>query len=318
MRQLHRWAALIVAVWLVACSPPAAPRPMPITIATGGTGGVYFPLGDALARRFTEQIPGVAASAVATVASVFNMQAVEEGRADLAFTQGDVAYLAYTTGTSSNPRPHGNLRGMAVLYVNAVQIVTRADSGIHGMQDLRGKRVGVGAAGSGTEIAARIIIEASGLRYDEVHADDLGFAETAAQLKDRTLDAGFLVSSYPVAALTDATATMGLRLVPVDPAAVWRIREAYPFFKPVTIPEGTYRGQDTDVPTIGVDNLLVCRAGLSDELVHQMTRVLMESLPTLTSAHVAARGIDPDQAPATPIPLHPGAARYYRELELIR
>lgn len=318
MRLFRRHAAPFVALWLAACHAAAVPPPVAITIATGGTGGVYFPLGDTLARRFTEQIPGVTVSAIATVASVFNMQAIEAGRADLAFTQGDVAYLAYTAGTAKHPRPHGNLRGLAVLYVNAVQVVTRAGSGIHRMQDLRGRRVGVGAAGSGTEIAARIIIEASGLRYDEVHANDLGFAETAAHLKNRTLDVGFLVSSYPVAALADATETMGLRLVPVDPDAAARIRETYPFFKPVTIPRGTYRGQDSDVPTIGVDNLLVVRAGLSDEVVHQMTRVLIESLPTLTRAHVAARGIDLDQAPATPIPLHPGAARYYRELELIR
>ena len=316
---LHRrWVAAFGAACLVACRQAPAPTPLTLTIATGATGGVYFPLGDMLARRLSAQIPGVRASALATVASVFNTRAVEEGRVDLAFTQGDVGYLAYATGTSSLPQPHGNLRGIAVLYVNSVQIVTRTDSGIRRLADLRGRRVGVGAAGSGTEIAARVIIEASGLRYDDVVADDLGFAEIAAQLQDRTLDAGFLVASYPVAALTDATATMGLRLVPVEPSVVARIRESYPFFKPVTIPRATYRGQDADVPTVGVDNLLVCRAGLSDDLVHQIARVLMESLPALTGVHVAAGGIDPDQAPATPIPLHPGAARYYRELELVR
>jgi TRAP transporter TAXI family solute receptor len=310
--------AAFVAASALACRDAPSPQPLSLTIATGGTGGVYYPLGDMLARRLSTQIPGVRASALATVASVFNMQAVEEGRLDLAFTQGDVGYLAYATGTSALPRPHGNLRGIAVLYENSVQIVTRADSGIRRLADLKGKRVGVGAAGSGTEIAARIILEASGLQYDEVVADDLGFAETAAQLQDRTLDAGFLFASFPVAALTGAAATMRLRLVPVEPEVVARIREAYPFFRPVTIPPSTYRGQDAAVPTIGVDNLLVCRAGLADDLVHQITRVFMDSLPALMGVHVAAGGIDPDQAPATPIPLHPGAARYYRELELVR
>jgi TRAP transporter TAXI family solute receptor len=311
-------------LWLVCvCVPagcrPAAPRPITtLTIATGGTGGVYYPLGDALARLYTRSIPDVRATALATVASVFNVQAVQQGKADLAFTQGDVAYLAYAGGTAEIPRPLTNLRGMAVLYVNSVQIVARADSDIRSVRDLRGKRVGVGAPASGTEAAARIIIEAYGLRYSDVKADFLSFADTADQLENRTLDAGFLVSSYPVAALTEATTKVGIRLLPVETEVFRRMRETYPFFKPVTIPKQTYRGLEADLPTVGVDNLLVCRADLPDDLVYQLTRVFFESLPALARTHVAAQAVDPDEGPTTPIPLHPGAARYYRELELLR
>ncbi len=318
LRRLLPWAALLSAAWLVACHRATEQPTTQIIIATGGTGGAYYPLGDALARQYTEHLPGVRASALATVASVFNVQAVEEGKADLAFTQGDVAYRAYATGTSSHPRPHRNLRGIAVLYVNSVHIVTRADSGVFRVRDLRGKRVGVGASGSGTEIAAHIIMAASALRDGEVRTDALSFADVAAQLLDGRLDAGVLVSSYPVEALAEAARQTRLRLVPVDPDTVARIHEEYPFYKPVAIPRGTYRGQDADVPTVGVDNLLVCRAGLSDELVHEMTRVFFDALPALARAHIAAQGIDPEQAPTTPIPLHSGAARYYRELELVR
>ncbi|MPY90836.1 MAG: TAXI family TRAP transporter solute-binding subunit [Luteitalea sp.] len=315
MRVSLVWAALLF-IPVVGCrAAPDEPVRL-LTIATGGTAGAYYPLGGALARLYTDAIPGVTASAQATVASVFNVQAVEQRKVDVAFTQGDVAYLAYTSGTQTIPRPHANLRGMAVLYVNTVQIVARADGAIRRVRDLRGRRVGVGAPGSGTEVAARIIIEAHGLNYGDVKADFLSFAEVAAQLQDRTLDAGFLVASYPVAALTDAATTVGVRLLPIDRDASARIREEYPFFKPVVIPTGTYRGLDRDLTTLGVDNLLVCRADLPDALVYRLTRVFFESLGELGNAHAAARTVDPKQGRSTPIPLHPGAARYYRELEL--
>lgn len=318
-----RWSVRVAVVAVLAAAPaacgPSAARPpvLQLTIATGGTGGVYYPLGGALAQIYTRALPGVNASAQATVASVFNMQAVDQGKVDVAFTQGDVAYLAWAQGTTGRPQPHTNLRGLAVLYVNTVQIVAGAGTDIRSVHDLRGRRVGVGAPGSGTEAAARIIIEAHGLAYSDVRADYLSFAEVAAQLQDRTLDAGFLVASFPVAALTDAATTVGVRLLPVEPDVAARIVERHPFFKPVVVPRGTYRGLDEDLPTLGVDNLLVCRADLADDLVYDLTRVFFESVPELVRTHVAARGVRPEQGPTTPVPLHPGAARYYRDKGLL-
>ena len=284
-----------------------------VTIATGGTGGVYYPLGGALAQLYTTQLPGIVASAQATVASVFNVQAVDLGRADVAFTQGDVAYLAWSEGTTSRPAPHTHLRGLAVLYVNTVQVVVRADSRIRGIRDLRGRRVGVGAPGSGTEVAARILIEAHGLSYDDVKVDYLSFAEVAAQMQDRTLDAGFLVASFPVAALTDIATTLGVRLLPVEADAAARIAAGYPFYRPVVIPKGTYRGLDEDLQTVGVDNLLVTHDRLSDDLVYGLTRVLVDSVPELARTHAAAKKITAERIARTPLPLHPGAARFYRD-----
>lgn len=311
--------SLLVAVSLSGCGgESASPSRTFITIATGGTGGVYYPLGGALAQVYSATIPGVNASAQSTVASVFNVQAIQQGKADVAFTQGDVAYFAYKRGTEADPNPHVKLRGMAVLYVNTVQIVVRRDSDIHSVPDFRGKRVGVGAPASGTEVAARIVIEGHGLKYSDVRPDFLSFSEVAAQMQDRTLDGGFIVSSYPVSAITDASMTVGIRLLAIDRAAIDRIRAQYPFFKPVVIPRDTYRGQVADIETLGVDNLLVCREDLPEELVYQLTKAFFEALPELAGTHVAAKGIDPEQGPATPIPLHPGAARYYRERELLR
>ena len=310
-------AACLIAILALLCwrCGTAGDRPVTLlTIATGGTGGVYYPLGGALAQIYTREIPGMVASAQATVASVFNVQALEQGKVDVAFAQGDVAHVAYTTGTDTIQTAHRNLRGMAVLYTNTVQIVVREDSDIRTVADLRGRRVGVGAPGSGTEVAARIIVEAHGLQYDDVLVDYLSFTEVAAQMQDRTLDAGFVSASYPVAAITDAATSMGIRLLPVTPDTVARIREEYPFLKAVVIPKGTYRGMDEDLPTIGMDNVLACRAGLPDDLVYQLTRVLFESLSELAETHAAARRISIEEAPNTSIPLHPGAARYYQEV----
>jgi TRAP transporter TAXI family solute receptor len=318
MRRVRLNSLFLICVALGSCR-TGTERPVTLlTIATGGAGGVYYPLGSALARLYSDAIPGVTASAQVTIGSAFNVQALEQGSVHIAFTQGDVAYLAYTIGSDTIPQPHANMRGMAVLYVNTVQIVTRGDSGIHRVRDLRGKRLGITARGSGTEVAARIIIEAHGVNYDEIKTEFFSTPEIGERLQDRSLDAGFLVSSYPLPTLTDASNKMPVRLLAIEPGAVERIRHQYPFFKPVTIPAGTYRALDRDLPTLGVDNILVCRADLPEALVYQLTRVFFDSLDDLASVNAAVNNIDPDRAPTTPIPLHPGAARYYRELELIR
>lgn len=284
-----------------------------LTIATAGTGGVYYPLGGALAQIYSARLPGVIASAQSTVGSVFNVQAVQQGRADLAFTMGDIAWFAYEQGTDSDRTPHRKLRTLAVLYQNTVQIVARRDGPLHTVADLRGQRVGVGAPGSGTEVSARVVIEAHGLSYADVTPDYLSFAEVAAQMQDRTLDAGVVTASYPVSAITDASMTVGVRLLPVSDDAMARISADYPFFKRVTIPAGTYRGQDEDVATVAVENLLVVSEDLDEQLAYDMTRLLFESLDELGRTHAAARDIDAAHVTAAPIPLHPGAERYYRE-----
>jgi hypothetical protein len=310
---------VVAAAAVAACGVDAPPvPPNEIVIATGGSGGAYYPLGVALARVYSERIPGVRATAVSTVASVFNVEAVQNGRADVGFSHGDVAYVAYRRGTRDDQRPHTSLRAIAVLYVNAVHVVAARGSGIRRLTDMKGHRVGVGSQASGTEVAARIIIEGHGLKYSDVTPEFLSFSEVAGRMQAHVLDAGFIVSGYPVAALETPAVAGAVHLVPLERVAIDRIRSQYPFFRPILIPKGTYLDQATDVSTIGVDNLLVCRQDLSEELVYQMTRTLFESLAELAQANAAARAIDVEIAPATPIPLHPGAARYYRERELIR
>jgi TRAP transporter TAXI family solute receptor len=299
-------------------SRPAPAAPEPLTILTGGTGGSFYPLGEALAGLYTQKIPSIRMTAQSTVASVFNVQALQQGKADVAFTQGDVAYFAYRRGTEADPRPHTKLRGIAVLWVNTVQLVVPRTSEIRQVRDLRDKRVGVGSTDSGTQIVARLVIEGHGMKYAQVKSEALSFADAVQRMEKNSLDAGFVVASYPVSAVSAMNSTVGMRLIPVEPKIVDRIRSDYPFVKPMLIPAGTYTGQDRNLDTLGVDNILVCREDLSEDLVYQLTKVLFESLSTLTGSDPAARLIDPEQGPTTPIPLHPGAARFYREREILR
>jgi hypothetical protein len=304
---------------MAAClSRPAPLPPTPLTILTGGTGGSFYPLGEALAGIYSQKIPSIRMTAQSTVASVFNVQAIQQAKADIAFTQGDVAYFAYRRGTEADPRPHTRLRGIAVLWVNTVQLVVPRTSAIRNVRDLRDKRVSVGSPASGTQIVARLVIEGHGMKYSEMKSEALSFAEAVERIETRSLDAGFVVASYPVSAVSDMNAAVGVRLIAVEPQVVDRIRSDYPFMKPMLIPAGTYRGQDGDVSTLGVDNILVCREDLPEELVYQLTKVLFEALGSLATSDPAARLIDPEQGPTTPIPLHPGAARFYREREILR
>lgn len=297
---------------------PVTPAPATLTLLTGGTGGSFYPLGAALADIYTQRIPGIRAVAQSTVASVFNVQAVQQGKADVAFTQGDVAYFAYRRGTESDSRPHTKLRGIAVLWVNTVQLVVPRSSEIRAVDDLRGRRVGVGSPASGTQIVTRLVIEGHGINYAQVRSEPLSFSEAVGRMENKTLDAAFVVASYPVSAVSEMNTAFGVRLIPVAPAIVDRIRTDYPFVKPMLIPSGTYAGQDRDLDTLGVDNILVCRDDLPEDLVYRLTKVLYESLGELEGKDAAARLIDPEQGPTTPIPLHPGAARFYREREILR
>ncbi|MGE4085407.1 MAG: TAXI family TRAP transporter solute-binding subunit [Vicinamibacterales bacterium] len=319
----YGWSLIVLAVVTTASSAcsrstPPTPPPSEVSIATGGTGGVYYPLGVALAQSYNKRLPNLHATAYTTVASVFNVDALEAKKAELAFVQGDIAYFAYKRGTASSPTPHRSLRAIAILFQNVVQIVVRQDSHIRHVTDFRGHNIGVGSLGSGTEEVARIIVESHGLKYTDLQPGFLSFGEIAQAMEARTLEGGFIVASYPVSAILAVTRSLGVRLVPIEPTVINAVRGHYPFLKPILIPKGTYQNQTEDVTTVAIDNLLVCRDDLPEQLVHDLTKTLFESLPDLAATHPAASIIDPDIAAMTAIPLHPGAARYYRERELLQ
>jgi uncharacterized protein len=297
---------------------PAATTPVTVTIATGSPAGLYFPLGTSLARVFSERVSGVLGKAIETGASPANVDALESGTADIGFTLGDTAYLAYTEGTRLNGAPHRRLRSIAVLYQNASHFIVAPNSRIRSLRDLSGARVRFGVASviGGRSRTFDLLLLAHGVDPASVDVRPDTFAAIVAGLRDGSVDVGVISAGFPVPTI-EAAARDGVRFLGVDPLALERVREDYPFFLPLTIPANTYSGQSAPIETVGVDNVLLCREDLDEELVYRLTKAFFEALPDLAATHPSAALIDADLAPATAIPLHGGAARYYRERELL-
>ncbi|MFO1035504.1 MAG: TAXI family TRAP transporter solute-binding subunit [Geminicoccaceae bacterium] len=292
---------------------PAVRAEQFVNVLTGGTSGVYYPLGVALAKIYSDAIPDARTSVQATKASVENLNLLQQGKGEIAFTLGDSLVLAYKGDAEAGfSAPLDKLRGIAGIYPNYVQVVATADSGIKSLADLKGKRLSVGAAKSGTELNARAILKAAGLTYDDLgKVEYLPFAESVDLMKNRQLDATLQSAGLGVASIRDLAASVPIVIVPVPADLVQQIGTPY---QPATVPAGTYTGQDVDVPTAAIENFLVTQSEVSDDLAYGMTKALWEHLDELGSAHAAAKAIARERAlTGMPVPLHPGAERYYRE-----
>ena len=308
---------LLGALALSACAGGDATRY--ISIATGGTGGVYYPYGGAVARLISLHIPDVNATAEVTGASVDNLKLLQLGNVDLAFTLADTLAEAQAgTGPFAESGAVGAARTVAVLYTNFTHVVTTSGSGIERVADLRGRVVSVGSPGSGTELIADRVLAAAGLdpRAD-VTRHALGATESAGALKDGKVDAFFWSGGLPTPAIEDLAATPGLsvRLLPLaDVLETMQQTHGRELYRLATIPAGTYRGQDADVPVVGATNLLVASSRLDADLVYEIVRVLFEHQAELEAAHPEARHLAVPPGPdASPAPFHEGAQRYYRE-----
>ncbi|MFP4662310.1 MAG: TAXI family TRAP transporter solute-binding subunit [Halanaerobiales bacterium] len=286
-----------------------------ISIATGGTGGTYYPLGGGMAEIFNNNLDNVNATAEVTGASVENSRLVQYGEVELAFVQNDVIYYGYTGTELFADEKLADVRGIATLYPEVIQIVTTEETGIDSIADFVGKRIAVGAPGSGTEANARQIITAYGLSYDDITVDYLSFAEAVDQLKDGHIDATFLTGGTPTAAVIDLAATHDVKILTVDGEGADKLLADYPFYTKHTIPANTYSGLDVDVDTVSVKAMLVTNSSLSEELVFNLTKALFENLDTLAEIHVKGSVIGLETAQdGMPIDLHPGAAKYYNEV----
>jgi uncharacterized protein len=306
----------LVAVVLALGAAPAGAQQF-INVLTGGTSGVYYPLGVALSEIYAQGIEGARTQVQATKASVENLNLLQEGRGEIAFSLGDSVQLAVEGDTEAGfPGPLDKLRGVAAIYPNYIQIVASAESGIASLADLKGKSLSVGAPASGTELNARAIFDAAGMSYDDLgRVEYLPFAESVELMKNRQLDATLQSAGLGVASIRDLASSVPITIVPVPPEIVAKIGEPY---AAATIPAGTYEGQDADVPTAAVGNFLITHADVPEDTVYQMTRLLFENLDRLAAAHAAAKAIDPAKAAeGLPVPLHPGAERYYREAGLM-
>jgi TRAP transporter TAXI family solute receptor len=261
-------------------------------------------------------MPSVDVRAVPSAGAVSNVHAIQQGQADLAITFADVAYIAYSGHLTPDSAPFDRLRAIAVLQLTPVKLVARAGAPIHGPADLRGRSVGVGPSGSGTALTANLILQAFGLGPTHVCRETVDFQEGAGRILDGTLDAMFDNAINRSEAVGRAIEG-GARLIPIEGPAVDTVRREYPFFKLTAVPGGMYPGIDRSVHTIGVDGLLICRRDLDEGLVYELTKQLIASRQSAHASGPLAR-MDLQLAPATPIPLHDGAARYYRERELSR
>lgn len=285
-----------------------------INIATGGTSGTYYPLGGALADILNKNVKGANASAQSTGASVANVNLLKEGKVDIGFIQNDISYYAVNGVEMFKDKAVKNLKGLATLYPETIQIVTTKKTGIKTFADIKGKRVAVGAAGSGTEANARQILEAAGITYDDIKVQYLSFGEAASALKDGNVDVAFVTAGFPTAAIQDLATQHEVVLLPVDSAMADALIKKYPYYTKIKIPAKTYNNVDTDVEAVAVKCMLVVTDKMSDELGYDIVKALYSNLDRMKAAHNVAKLITKETAKeGMSIPLNKGAEKFFNE-----
>lgn len=300
-----------------ACGRPVERTPTTLRIWTNAAGGSYHLLGQALASALATRGSGVEATIVPSGGSIDNVEALKEGDADVAVALGDVVYLAHLEDSRTMGSSSGRLRGIAVLYRSAVHVIVPKRSRVRRVRDLEGAVIGVltGTLAQQRQRTTQVLLEAHGLSPGTFRIQPMSYDEIKAGFRDGTVQAGVFATVPPNPVLAERGAEV--RLIEFEPAAVERAREQYPFFQSMTMPANTHPEQPDAIETVGIDNLLVCREELAPEVVYQLTKTFIESLGELAASLPSVRLPGPDQASATPIPLHSGAARYYRERELL-
>jgi len=300
---------------LALTAPVVAQKPVMLSIASGNTGGVYYPLAGGLAALLTRHIPGWQVTAEVTGGSVDNLRLVGAGRADLAFVMADAAWDAYTGRDKFQGKPLP-VRTLMVLYPNRMHVVTVDGTGITSMEELKGRRVSVGAPGSATELMGSRVLAALGLG-DAVRRERLGINESVNAMKDRKIDAFLWAGGLPTAGVMDLAATPGTRVRLLDHGqAVEAMNRAHgPLYVKSRVPPRTYSGQDKEVSIAIVWNLLVASTSMPDDMAYKIVKMLVERKPEMVAVHKEADGfsVRNQAAGGSPIPFHPGAARYYAE-----
>jgi TRAP transporter TAXI family solute receptor len=312
-----RVAAVAAASCVLASSPSLAQQGQRISITTGGTGGVYYPLGGGMANILSKYVPGLQATAEVTGGSVDNLKLLNAGKSEVAFTMVDAAWDAQQ-GVDKFKDGKIDARTLMVLYPNRMHVVTVEGTGINKLSDLKGKRVSTGSAGSGTEIMAMRILEAAGIdgHNKDIRQERLGVAESVNAIKDKKIDAFFWVGGVPTAAVTDLAATPGVKIKLIDHGeAVEAMNKKYgPLYVKAQIAAGSYQGQDKANENIDVWNILVANDKMSEKMAYDIVKTLWEKKPELVAVHKEAQNIDLKwQKIGSPLPYHPGAKKYFEE-----
>ncbi len=339
-RRLIAFASILLAWTMLAAVPSFAAKKEFFAIATGGTGGAYYPLGGILAQALTDKVPDIIVTAQAGNASVANCNLIGNRQIESAFIQNNIAYSAYNGLDDFKGKPVKNLRIIASLYPETIQIVGRADAGIKTIADIKGKRLIPGDRGSGTEIDCKNVLEGLGLAYkDFSNTDWLSFSGASQRLKDKQADVTFTTAGWPTAAITELAMTSDITLIPLDDKTIAALLKKFPFYAKIIIPKGTYRGMDKDVPTITTMAQWAVDASVPDDLVYKLTYALWEKgkfvlrkkgdnaaddapsgADMMAQVHATAKQVQLKTAleGVGAVPLHPGAAKYYKEKGMIK
>lgn len=285
-----------------------------LQIGAGGTAGTYYPLAGALAEIWKKNIDNVSASAQSTGASVANVNLLKDEKADVIFVQNDISYYAFNGVELFDGKAYEDIRGLACLYPETIQIVSLKDNKIKSIEDLKGKKVAVGAAGSGTEANARQILQMAGITYDDIDEQYLSFGEAANNLKDGNVDAAFITAGFPTAAVLDIAAQHEIQLVSLGDEIVKKLEDEYPYYSSTVIPKDTYKGQDEDVQTVSVMAMLAVRSDMDEGLVYELVKSMYDNLDRMKTAHKVGEFISIESGTEKmSIDFHPGAKKFFDE-----
>ena len=306
---------LVLSVALTGC----APQKTNLILATGGTSGTYYPFGGAIAQIFNTKVANMNVTAQATGASVENLKLIGKKEAELAIVQNDMTDYAYNGLETFKDGKIENVRAIATLYPEVIQIVASEKSGINTLSDIKSKKFSVGAPGSGVEANARQIFEVVDMTYNDFTANYLSFSESSDSYKDNHIDGFLFTSGIPNAAIQDITVTSELKFISISDDVIKKLIEKYPFYTEYIIPAGTYKGQDADVKTVAVNATLVVGSEVSEKVVYDLTKALFDNQAELATANAKGKLLTLETAvQGISVPFHPGAEKFYKEKGAIK
>ncbi len=286
-----------------------------LSLATGGTTGVYYPIGSAIASVISKNVEGVQVTAESTGASIANLKMMASNDVDMMFGGSGIVYEAYYgKGKPFDSKPVKNLRGVVSIYPEIFQLVVLKDSGINSVADLKGKRVAVGAPGSGTEKQGRIVLAAYGMSYDDISAQFLSFGEAVTGLKDGHIDCAIIYSGVPTSAVMDISTLHEIKILPIDKDKIEKLLKDLPYLTAYTIPGNSYTSIPEPVMTLGTPAMLIAQKDLSEETVYNMLKAIFDNLKVIGESHVQGKALSLKSAlDGMSVPLHPGAIKFYKE-----
>jgi len=289
-----------------------------LVLATGGTAGTYYPFGGAMAKIWNSKIKDMNVTAQTSGASGENVRLINKKEVELALVQSDTLDFAFNAKEAFK-EPLKGMSAIAVLYPEVVQVVVAADGPIKSFADLKGKKVGVGAPGSGTEANYRQLLDAYGMKKEDVNGQYLSFSESAEAFKDKHIDAFVVTGAVPTSAIMDVATQNAIRILPIGDDIAGKLTQKYPFLAAVKVPANSYKGQTADVPTVAVNAVLIAGTQLKNDMVYNLTKALFENQAELGAAHAKGKELNIQYAvKGVSIAFHPGAVKYYKEKGLMK